>query len=255
MTKPPTAPASLVSALTTPLVTPKPKPKHPGGRPTGSKTRPDAPSKLAKLSKLVELARQAKAPATPTATPPPETSRPDSDLFGKPPSFERELPPDDSAPGLAGEPTAGETPPEETAPDAAESHRALSMVIWDSIVGMLSIMIGPFWQPRKVGGNASAGEIPYDERQMVIDAFCKYFAAVGMAILSPVQELWLSIGAYASPRLVLTLMWLKARFSKKGKGGENPNPANDPRFAETKKEPEKPTETPKPVEPAPIAGT
>jgi hypothetical protein len=97
------------------------------------------------------------------------------------------------------------------------------------------MMIGFFWYPRPCGTDAAKGEIPYDEREMVISAFCKYFHSIGMKALSPVQELWLAIGAYCSPRLVLTVRWFKAKFAKKKPAPEKPPVAGDNRFAENAK--------------------
>ena len=94
------------------------------------------------------------------------------------------------------------------------------------------MMIGVFWYPRPCGSATAKGEIPYDEREMVISAFCKYFQSIGMKALSPVQELWLAIGAYCSPRLVLTVQWFKTKFAKKKPAPEKPPVAGDNRFAE-----------------------
>lgn len=236
-------------------------PKPPGkkiGRPLGAKTRPDAPSKLA---------AQARRSQTETFSDPPKTApasggaRPDTEIFGEtklppenelPPKSESDLPPDDES----GRPEKNESKPED--------HRAVSTMVWDSIVGLLCAFVGKFWLPRKYvadGARPEQGEIPYDEREMVITAFCRYFASIGMAAMSPLQELCMAIFVYATPRLRLTLEFLKMRFMKKAKPGA-PQPAGgDPRVPKTEKtnppgqteQPEVKTET-KAGDPAPNIG-
>ncbi len=115
-------------------------------------------------------------------------------------------------------------------------------MIWDSAVGLLAAIIGVFWFPRKMGKNTEAGEIPYDEREMVISAFCKYFASIGLTVLTPLQELYMAIFAYSAPRLNLTFQWIKLRFMKKAKPAqETPPPDN-------RTPPAQPAPTPSPGE-------
>ena len=214
------------------------------GRPPGSKTRADAPSKQAATQKkIAELKSQAEqlglnvnaAPAAPAA-PAPAVSLPDSDLFGATPDFAR--PAEHFAEGAPGPENDPETETEYIPPDDAkaapegnpESQRPLASMIWDSIVNALAVFIGNFWFPRKQGDNLQAGEIPYDEREMVIVAWCKYLHAVGMSILSPGQELGLAIANYCLPRLFATLAILKEKFGKKKKADFVPDP-NDLRYA------------------------
>ena len=239
--------------------------KKKGGRPKGSKTRPDAPSKLARAAKL-HAVRDAKghfipaahaagapvaAPATnPVASPAVPTpasaeTRPDTELFGAVPDFDKKLlpgQPDGSAENAESphaetaapenETGSNETPPETET--TAESQRPLATVLWDTIIQILVMTVGSFWYPRKVGTDVAAGETPFDEREMVITAFCEYFHAVGVAVLTPVQKLWLAILAYSMPRLGMTVNWLKARFAKKKK---TPPPATDSRFAPSGEKP------------------
>lgn len=264
------------------------KKKNKGGRPKGSKTRPDAPSKLKKLHAVRDskghfipattqavgtTAAPADNPMTGGAATKPAASpetRPDTELFGETPDFEKkQLPglPDGNPEnaestgtsdqsGTADQSGAGdEKPPEPES--TAESQRPLATVCWDTIVQLLAMTIGTFWFPRKVGDNAAAGEIPFDEREMVITAFCEYFHSVGVAILSPVQKLWLAILAYSMPRLGMTMQWLKTKFAKKKK--VEPKNENDARFAKTEKPAEdlksaKTGENPPPVEPSEISG-
>jgi hypothetical protein len=226
---------------------PETPPTKKTGRPAGRKTRWDAPSMVAKRLKAAEEAA-AKGEA-----------RPDTDIFG-------------TASGFTDEPeeteNTGETPKsdfftrddqpgaghngEQATPVNPEVHRPVAEMIWDSIILMLSMFIGAFWQPRKVGSNMQNNEIPFDERKMVIDAFCEYLASLGMIVLSPVQKLWLAIGAYAMPRLFLTINVLKEKFFKRKQPAQQPaNPVNDPRFPQnpkpaSNKQPEvKPQETAK----------
>ncbi len=189
------------------------------GRPTGSKTRPDAPSKLARAA--LNPTPPQPQPQAPPLNPQPgsNASRPDTDLFGSVPppgnseqEAETEFPPED------------ETPKNESQP---EDHRPIATMIWDSAIGLLCAIMGLFWLPRKMGKNVEAGEIPYDEREMVIGAFCKYFASIGMTILSPAQELYMAIFAYCAPRLNLTFQWIKMRFMKKAKPAQDTPPPDN----------------------------
>ena len=227
-----------------------PTPPRKRGRPPGSKTRADAPSKLKSKSAPVRdaaghfLPAPAAAPepaaAPAPAAPAPTASAPDTDLFGAVPEFAGEAMDTGAAPTPGAEPTPGTdpTPDAEPAPDAGpESQRSLATVCWDGIVGLLASFIGAFWHPRKMGPDAAAGEIPFDEREMVISAFMDYFHSIGLKVLTPAQKLWLAILAYATPRLRLTIIWLKEKFKKK------PKPAN---VTETKDNRMPATEPPKP---------
>jgi hypothetical protein len=225
--------------------TPETPTRNKGGRPPGKKTRWDAPSMVAKR---LQQAEQAAAKGE---------ARPDTDIFGTTSGFT------DDEPEIA---NTGENPksdfftrdeqPGETTPVNPEVHRPIAEMIWDSIILMLCMFIGAFWQPRKVGSNMQNNEIPFDERKMVIDAFCEYLASLGMIVLSPLQKLWLAIGAYSMPRLFLTINVLKEKFFKKKQAPAQPaNPANDPRFAPSgktadPKQTEKKPEATAPVNPS-----
>jgi len=191
-----------------------------------------------------------KAEPVPGDTAPPQSLF-DQQIFGATPDFDN--PPPDFTTAGGSEPgadqTSGEasdggaeasdgeyTPP----PDNPDNHRPLAMFIWDTIIAFMATLVGDFWLPRPVGSDASAGELPYDERENVLQAFCKYFVSIGMVFLTPIQELWLAIGAYCAPRLLGTIQFLKATFFKK-----KPKPVNqtetDTRQAKTE------TVTPEPV--------
>jgi hypothetical protein len=131
-----------------------------------------------------------------------------------------------------------------------EDHRGLATVIWDSIVGLFVMFFGAFWFPRKVGRNPENNEIPFDEREMVVSAFCKYFESIGLKALSPLQELFCVIGAYCLPRLRATVEVIRFKFMKKAKPAPA-QPAHDSRMPENPStQPAKPPETPPPA-PAP----
>ena len=218
--------------------------KNKGGRPKGSKTRPDAPSKLKKL----HAQRDAKghfipavppspvspatppspvSPATPPPPPPPPAAvTPDSSIFGTVPDFDNPPPgalppeaetpaggptPDPAAGGPAPEPEAAPVEPEAT----AESHRPLALTLFNTIVALLASIMGEFWYPRKVGHDHANGEIPFDEGEMVVTAICEYFQTLGMAVLTPAQKLWLAILAYTTPRLGFIINWCKTQFFKR----------------------------------------
>lgn len=235
--------ASLIETTPAPVapVTPpgqipvNPPAPNKGGRPKGSKTRPDAPSMIAKREKLA------------TVQPPSDgTVHTDTEIFGDI-TIEQE-PPNEHQTHNAYEATPGNEPPPETqteiphvAPDA-ESQRPIAEMIWDTIVGLMATFVGSFWLPRKVGNDPQKGEIPYDERDMVVKAFCVWLASIGMMALTPLQNLWMAIAAYSMPRMFATITVLKSWFAKKAKPAA-PQAGNDPRFAKSS-----PTE--KPPEPA-----
>ena len=243
------------------------KKKSKAGRPLGKKTRPDAPSKLAKLAKLsspVSIVPSGAAdPIATTTTKIPDSVLPirsDSEIFGNaklPVDAEKKietslpetelnqnpgLPPGNEIP----KDESGLPPEDKSAPAGNEDdHRGLSIVIWDSIVGLFTSMIGLFWLPRPVGKNSAAGEIPYDEREMVISAFTKYFQSIGMKALSPFQELCFAIGGYSLPRLNATVTWLRFKFMKKAKPAQ-PQPENDFRMPPKQAQPDQPSQPPAP---------
>ena len=141
--------------------------------------------------------------------------------------------PDGNAAGASGSPQneSGLLPEEEAkaAGSTAEEHRGFATIIWDSIVGLFAMIIGAFWFPRKVGKNAQAGEIPYDEREVVISAWCKYFESIGLKALTPLQELFYVIGMYCLPRLRATFEVIRFKFMKKAKPAPA-QPATDTRM-------------------------
>jgi hypothetical protein len=205
-------------------------PKKLIGRPPGSKTRLDAPSKLAAAARNSQTPFQ---PQTQTQIPPVSgASRPDTDLFGNEKPSPGETPPDGEKSFF---------PPDEEInvkkdESEPEDHRPVATMIWDTIIGLFTAIIGAFWLPRKMGKNIEAGEIPYDEREMVISAFCQYFASIGMAVLSPLQMLYMAIFTYCVPRLKMTFDWIKLRFMKKAKPAAT-QPEKDNRMPQTETPP------------------
>ena len=220
-------------------VPPWQQPGRKWGRPVGSKTRPDAPSKLKRAAQTSQAVPPDNQTPPISQTPPPTGALPDSVLFGTVP------PPDDGSP-----PDENEFPPEDEAKTSdadPEVHRAFAVMIFDSVTGIFAAIIGVFWLPRKVGKNAEAGEIPYDEKEMVVIAVCKYFASIGMAILTPAQEMYMAIFAYCAPRLNLTFQWIRLKFMKKAK----PAPTEQtPPTPDTRMPQDKPPETEKKDAPA-----
>lgn len=232
------------------------------GRPPGSKTRPDAPSKLKKSAGNVPMpprdanghfipkqpatapaAKPEAAPVDPGAsagTVPPLQN--DTSIFGdiKPP--EDKLPETEPSapgetgtggnapeppPGDGGEPKQDRPPQPEATP---ESHRPFATMIFDTAASLLATFVGKFWLPRPCGKNPEAGEIPYDEKEMVVSAMMRYFLFIGLTILSPLQELQMAILAYCAPRFADTVIWIKSKFAKKPKP-VNPTAPGDTRFA------------------------
>jgi hypothetical protein len=189
-------------------------------------------------------------PGATTGTPPPAATPPPGATTGTPPPA-----PD---PGAT---TGANFPPEnddtsETEPMTETDHRVLASAIWDSCVFLMSQIIGKFWLPRPVGKNAAAGELHYDEREQVIVAFCVYFKSIGMAVLSPVQNLWLAISSYSVPRLGETIAVIKFKYFTKRINTPPAPVAGDARFTETtdpKTSPASPASQPetRPTPPAP----
>lgn len=224
-------------------------PRKKTGRPPGRKSSPNTPQQIAKRERE-KLAAQAEheklmnSPATPQ-TPAETPAASDKTLFGTVPEFE--LPPEAFAgSGTNPEPSPipndgiNEPSPEYFPPDSAtnpDTHRPLANMVWSMFISIMVVFVGPFWQPRKMGGNP--GELAYDENEMVIASFCKYLAHVGMVALSPAQEFALSVANYSFPRLFATIDVLKAKFFKKKMASNDPvKTPGDTRFAE------KPAETP-----------
>lgn len=236
-TKSPLGDAAIIDVETVPPArqlneTNPPPEKNKGGRPKGSTTRPDAPSKLARREKLISEAETA------------GQAVPDNLLFvglDELPTGEQkenpQTPPADEA--------ASEDKPQPEADANPETHRPLATMIWDSIVIILATLLGQFWFPRKQGVNVHAGEIPYDERKLVIDAFCKYFASIGMILLTPVQELWLAVMTYAVPRVMPTIGVIREYMAKRKAQKPPAAQPGDNRIPKT--EPVKPSE-PKPAD-------
>ena len=209
--------------------------------------------------KIERAARREKKNAKKPATPPAQVADdalPDTDLFGRaditPPP---KLAPDAPAPAPAAADPATPIPPPKPAPDAAApvptiaaadftDHRPIATMLFQAGSNLLAQIFGPWWLPRKVGSNAAAGEIPFDESETVVSALTKYFKSIGMAILSPVQELYCALGMYALPRLPLTVQaWKVKRTAVKQptKPAETaPAQAAPPPLPQEKKEPTAP---------------
>ena len=230
----------------------------PGGRPKGSKTRPDAPSAIAARLRREQREREAlekelkrplpipprpvQSPKSNVQSPAAPESKPDTELFGRTPDFESHTPPETFAPEAesAGTPPTDGTPPEAGTPatpvpevQTAEMHRPLAQTIFDTSTGVLGMVMGAFWHPRKKGDNAASGEIPYDEREMVVTALCEYFHEIGLAVMTPAQKMWLAVAAYVSPRLLFILTWFQLKFAKKKPAPPAQPPGGDPRAAKT----------------------
>jgi len=166
------------------------------------------------------------ADIAPLADAPAAASQPDSEIFGNLPPEPEKPATDENKTDSQSEANA-ETDSEPQEETTAEDHRGLATGIWDGAVGILSGLIGRFWQPRPVGSDPQKNEIPYDERELVIVSFCAYFKHIGMAIMSPVQNLWLAIFTYASPRLHETIMVIKIKwFTKRAQPGPQTPPGD-----------------------------
>jgi hypothetical protein len=240
------------------------------GRPPGSKTRPDAPSKLKQAAiasqKQNEPPKIASAPSANSgqAAPPANSGQaaPDTELFGdiKPATDipvnvgNESIIPDESplagnTEGSASSPHAGsassphdgsassphdrsgEPAPEPKASDA-EAQRPLVSLAVDSVLNFLATFVGAFWHPRPVGNDE--GQVPYDERERLIVSGCRWFASMAIEALSPAQAFAMECFNYSLPRLKQTYDWFKLRFMKKAKPTAQPGQqVNDPRMAGT----------------------
>lgn len=249
-----------------PLVVPKKK--KGGGRPAGSKDKVPRKRKFRTPPPIPKV--DPPAPVVPVIPPVPVVPVPpiavpvvpvqqiappksDAELFGKLPKIE-EMPETEKAPPEPPKPGEGKNKTDDN-PTVETDHRPLASMVWDSIIGFMVMVVGKFWLPRpfkKEGANPEAGEISYDEREMVIDKFIKYFEYIGMVALTPIQELWLAIFTYAMPRMQLTWMWLRTAFMKRAKPGPAEAPG-DTRFAKTETTPPANPPAPGPEKTAPKA--
>jgi hypothetical protein len=206
------------------------------GRPPKIQTAPDTTPTASNPPQSPTPPATAAAPGNP----PPET-KDDTSIFGNPPANAPETPA--NAPGAASATTSqngDEMPPQTNlgANSEKEQHRPLATVIFDTTTNLLASFVGTFWLPKPKGDNIAAGELPFDEREMVVSAVIDYFDSVGMKILTPLQKLWLAIVAYSMPRLAQTVVWIKNR--RKKTAGTPPPPTgseNDPRTAKTETTP------------------
>ena len=182
-------------------------------------------------------ASPAAAFVTPEPSSPPGTAQPGPEPkethSGPVPDFS-DLPPDESG-GPAGASPGAQSPID--AAKMAESHRSVSTFVWDTIVQLLATIFGMEWMPRKMGNGP--GELPYDEREMVINAFVDYFAWVGLMLLNPLHRLWIALGSYSLPRTFTFVRWLKTRRMKKANATET---TAQPAPPEPKPETSQPTE-------------
>lgn len=80
-------------------------------------------------------------------------------------------------------------PSQSQAPDPSLSNAALAKIIFGSVTGAMSRMVGPEWAP----------ETPAEEKYMT-GAIKAYFDAYGPVDISPAWGLLLAVGAYSAPR-------------------------------------------------------
>lgn len=188
-------------------------------------------------------------PQPPVSTATPSPAIPDTVIFS-----ESVPPPKIETPGASQsgpELKPGETPPPlNTPPPAPEKElpppdlRGLAQTVWFGIVNLLAAIFGDFMFPRKVGSNAAAGEIPFDESEPVISAWANYFQSLGMKPLTPLVALWLAILGYMLPRATFIVAKIKAGFKKKPVAGDRGAPVKET-------EPSKPAQEPTPAPQAP----
>jgi hypothetical protein len=221
------------------------------GRPPGSKTRPDAPSKLKQAQAhggIVQPSRSPRPseiktpmnneviPATATAT----ETKSDTEIFGgiKPATdpvvnqgTDSVIPDspvnpgatDQAQPGNPGDAGSGtdeseSKPPPEPKTDDAEAQRPLVSLCIDATLNTLAAAIGPFWYPRPVG--TAPGMVSYDERDRLVKSGCRWFASMAIEALTPAQEFAMECFNYSLPRMKETFEWIKTNFFKKKKKEE-----------------------------------
>lgn len=254
-----------------------------GGRPKGSKTRPDAPSKLKLLARRREAASQKPMETKPQPLPatPHETSEtktaPDTELFGaikpaqdtpvdagsesvlpdnpiipEPGQSEQGTPANSSGLGNGASESFGGTETDtgkaqDVKQDDVESQKNFAQIVVDMSLNLLSSVIGRFWNPRPVGNED--GQCPYDERERLVTSCARWFASMALAVLTPGQAFAMECANYSMPRLAATFDWFRFKFMKKAK----PGPATAPDFKDTRMPgsetpPVKPTEEKDPAD-------
>jgi hypothetical protein len=203
--------------------------------------------------KKIEPAAQ---PHASTASPSPSISGNSSPAIPDTKIFPESVPPpkiETAGPSQSGpEIKPGENPPPlNTPPPAPEKElpppdlRGLATTVWFGIVNLLAAIFGDFMYPRKVGSNAAAGEIPFDETEPVITAWANYFQSLGLKPLRPLVALWLAILGYMLPRASFIVAKIKAGFKKKTVAGDRGGPAPETAASKPAQEP-----TPAPGAPA-----
>lgn len=164
----------------------------------------------------------------------------DSEIFahGSPPEPKVE-PEEKPAPGPAPAPDAAGSNPSDEAPplnepgpempkaapatpDKTIDPNVLANLVWGMELSLMSAIFGREMMPRKFVNPASgqapdlaAGELPYDESEMVRSAWVDYLISLGVVVLSPLKALYLAHAAYLLPRMIFLVRGVRGWFSKK----------------------------------------
>lgn len=193
-----------------------------GGRPAGAKTRADSPRLIAYKAKLI---REGKAipehlrdtPVAPDVAQQFNQTMADTQIFGDQPEPQPSANPNTENPNPGAESAKNATPPpepEKTKPADPSAYIEMAGMIWDTIIAFLVGIMGRFWLPRPMGSDAAKGQIPYDERNLVVSSFAKYLASISSAVITPLQEFCCAIFLYCAPRINEIVIWFKAKTAK-----------------------------------------
>ena len=140
------------------------------------------------------------------------------------------------------------TPTEQTAEQKASGAK-YGTLVWGIIVKMFTGIFGPGFQPVVI--KDSAGEIIYDEGAEGAKVWTNYLASIGVAVFSPLVELWIFMGSYVALRFGLIVQ----KFKRKKSGEqdlESPKPSPETGATTQKAEPMPKKTTPPPSQaPAP----
>jgi hypothetical protein len=222
--------------------------KSKGGRPAGSKDK--IPRKKKFHHPLVPQQIQQQFPPKntsslradlPSSPPSPSSSMPetgtkiesDSKLFGNLPKEEFKANAENPKTAPEPEKPFGDGTGKPNGEDEAkkdgmsdEEQRNFCGMVFDLVTSILAGIIGAFWLPRPVGKDIRNGELPYDERKMVTDSLLRYLQQAGNLVITPLQQLWLALGLYCAPRLILSYNWFRSLFAKKVNTRPAPTPGD-----------------------------
>ena len=151
------------------------------------------------------------------------------------------------------EPAAESEKPSPSTPDKALDPQMLAELVWGMELNLMAAIFGKPMLPRKYVNPAmaqpdlSAGELPYDEGEMVRSAWVDYLSSLGLIVLSPLKALYLAHVVYLIPRMIVLVQGVRGWFRKKtpqNNGGESEAKKSNQKPEPRKKSPEQETAKP-----------